>query len=70
MYKEILRSLDDAGIFALVAIVIFFVFFVGLIVYVIKMKKSYVNQMASMPMEQEGELAVFDNRPGIGASHT
>ena len=54
MYKEILRSMDDAGVFALVAIVIFFVFFVGLLVYVVRMKKSHVNHMASMPMMEDG----------------
>lgn len=56
MYKEILRSLDDAGIFALVAIVIFFVFFVGLVVYVVRMKKSHVSHMAALPMEDDDVL--------------
>lgn len=53
MYKDILRDLDGAGIFALVAIVIFFTFFVGLLVYVIRLKKSHVAHMAAMPTQQD-----------------
>lgn len=63
MYKEILRSLDDAGIFALVAIIIFFVFFVGLLVYVVRMKKSHINQLSSMPLEADGTIALNDTLP-------
>jgi cytochrome c oxidase cbb3-type subunit 4 len=53
MYKTILNSIDDAGLFAIVAILIFFVFFIGLLVYVVRMKKSYVSHMAEMPFNDE-----------------
>ncbi|MFK7969245.1 MAG: cbb3-type cytochrome c oxidase subunit 3 [Bacteroidia bacterium] len=53
MYKEILRSMDDAGIFAIIAIIIFMVFFTGLFIYVFTMKKNHVKELAALPLEDD-----------------
>lgn len=51
MYKEILRSIDDAGIFAIVAILLFVSFFVLLLIYVWKMDKKQVSDMSRIPLD-------------------
>jgi hypothetical protein len=51
MYKAILRSLDDVTLFPIVAFLIFFIFFVLLFVWVIRMDKNRINYLASMPMD-------------------
>ncbi|MEL7339810.1 MAG: cbb3-type cytochrome c oxidase subunit 3 [Bacteroidota bacterium] len=53
MYKDVLRSISDIDIFPVIAIVIFMIFFVGLFVYVFKLDKKQVSQMASMPLEDQ-----------------
>ncbi|MEM7655534.1 MAG: hypothetical protein AAF399_05340 [Bacteroidota bacterium] len=53
MYKDVLRSIDDASLFPVIAIGIFFVFFMVLLFRVIKMDKKRVNNLASIPLEQE-----------------
>lgn len=53
MYKDVLRSIEDVGIFPVIAFVIFFTFFLGLLVYVIRMDKNEVRQLAAIPMEDE-----------------
>lgn len=53
MYKLILRSIDDIALFPVVAFVIFFIFFVLLFVWVIRMDKNSINHMASLPMEND-----------------
>ena len=59
MYKAILRSLDDISLFPVVAFIIFFVFFVLLFVWVIRMDKNRINHMASLPMENDGTQNPF-----------
>lgn len=54
MYKAILRSLDDITLFPIVAFLIFFIFFVLLFVWVIRMDKNRINYLANMPMDNDG----------------
>ncbi|MDX2283133.1 MAG: hypothetical protein NW241_03185 [Bacteroidia bacterium] len=57
MYKEVLRSIQDISLFPVIAIVIFIAFFTVLMVYVIRMDRRSVKQMASLPLDtQEPEL--------------
>lgn len=53
MYKDVLRALTGVDIFPVFAFVIFFAFFLGLLIYVVRMKKSEVNLMASMPLQED-----------------
>lgn len=58
MMKFIKHHLDTiAGIeiYPLISLCIFFLFFIGLIYYVIKMKKNYIKAMESMPLENDHE---------------
>jgi cytochrome c oxidase cbb3-type subunit 4 len=61
MYKAILQSLDDVTLFPIVAILIFFTFFVMLFVWVFKMDKKKVNHLAAMPLDQEAEEGAHFN---------
>lgn len=57
MYKNILRSLDDASLFPIIAVIIFFTFFVLLMVYVFRLDKNKVKFLASMPLRDDEELS-------------
>ena len=50
MYKDVLRSIGNAEIFPVVAICVFIVFFIGLIIYVVKMDKGRVDELAALPL--------------------
>ncbi len=50
MYKDILRSISDIEIFPVIAIVIFFLFFIGLLIWVFGMDKKLVNHMSQLPL--------------------
>ncbi len=56
MYKEILRSINDIDIFPIIAIMIFFLFFIGLLIWVFKMDKKHVRHMSNMPLEDDKDL--------------
>jgi|AVFP01.1.fsa_nt_gi cytochrome c oxidase cbb3-type subunit 4 len=55
MYKAVLNSILDVSIFPVISIIIFFTFFVGVIVYVIKQDKAFVERMANLPNENDNE---------------
>ncbi len=51
MYKEILQSVEGIGIYPIISLSIFFIFFVVLIIWVIKVDKKYLNKMEMLPLE-------------------
>lgn len=55
MYKNVLQAIDGIEIYPLISFGIFFLFFLGLIVYVIVMDKKYVQAMSSFACEDETE---------------
>ena len=51
MYKEVLDKIDGIGLYGVVSIVIFFVFFSGMLVWSLALKKNYLNKMGSLPLD-------------------
>ncbi len=56
MYKEVLRSIEGVGIFPSIALVLFLVFFIVLIVYLVKKGKSHWKDAARLPLETDEEI--------------
>tara|TARA_B100000965_G_C19502636_1_gene718164 strand:- start:773 stop:970 length:198 start_codon:yes stop_codon:yes gene_type:complete len=56
MLKFIKHNMETIGgveIFPLISFLIFFVFFIGLFTWVMKMKKTEVNMLAQLPFEDK-----------------
>lgn len=53
MFKEILKSVSGFDNWSIVSMLIFFLFFVGLIIYVLKIDKNFSNYMSSLPLEND-----------------
>ncbi len=51
--KHHMTSIDGIEIFPVISFVIFFTFFVGLIIWVMRMKKHTVDEMANMPLSSD-----------------
>lgn len=49
--KHYLTSIVDVEIYPLISLLIFFIFFCGLTVYVIKMQKRHAEYMAARPID-------------------
>ncbi|NEM98915.1 hypothetical protein [Pontibacter burrus] len=60
MYKNVLQAIDGIEIYPLISFGIFFLFFLGLIVYVVLMDKKYVSAMSSFACEEETEDTTFE----------
>jgi len=53
MYKEVLRSIDNIGVFPIISFVIFFVIFILMLLWVLKFNKHYINEMANIPFKSD-----------------
>lgn len=48
-----MSTIDGIEVFPLISFIIFFVFFIGLIIYAFTMKKNHVSEMSQMPLQDE-----------------
>ncbi|WP_276495923.1 hypothetical protein [Pontibacter litorisediminis] len=55
MYKNVLQAIDGIEIYPLISFSIFFLFFLGLLVYVFLMDKGYVQAMSRVACEDEAQ---------------
>jgi hypothetical protein len=64
MYKNVLQAIEGIEIYPLISFTIFFVFFLGLLVYVALMDKKYVSSMSSLACsaEEDQEQTIGGNR--------
>lgn len=51
--KQYAETINNANIYPMISLLIFFIFFVVLLVWVKKMKKEKVNELANIPFDKE-----------------
>ncbi|MDB5262084.1 MAG: hypothetical protein JWQ14_1365 [Adhaeribacter sp.] len=56
MYKNILQTIDGIEIYPIISFLIFFVFFIGLTLFVIFTDKKHIAAMSQMPLQLNPEL--------------
>lgn len=52
--KHNMETIVGIEIFPLIAFLIFFGFFIGLIIYVIRLEKSHIDEVSALPLEDDG----------------
>lgn len=53
MFKYYFEQVHNVEVWPIISLIIFFVFFVGLIGYVWRMRKDYVEHMGDLPLSDE-----------------
>jgi len=51
MYQNVLESIKGIGLYGVVSILIFFVFFTGMLVWAFALKKNHLNTMGNLPLD-------------------
>ncbi|MBI3850266.1 MAG: CcoQ/FixQ family Cbb3-type cytochrome c oxidase assembly chaperone [Verrucomicrobia bacterium] len=51
MIKQVLEHIGGVGAYGVLSISIFFAFFIGVLVWAARMKKSHLNTMSQLPLE-------------------
>ena len=50
MYKNVLQNIENIEIWPVISLIIFFVFFLSVLIYVLKVDKNYIKMMKELPM--------------------
>jgi len=51
--KGNLENIDGVEIYPIISLLIFFIFFVGLFFWVVTMKKSHIEEVSNIPLEND-----------------
>jgi hypothetical protein len=51
MIENVVRSVGGVAMFGMISICLFFAFFTGMAIWASRLKKSYLNSMESLPLE-------------------
>lgn len=53
MYKEVLRSIEGIGLYPIISLVVFFLFFTTVFLWVARMRREEAEKLGSMPLDDE-----------------
>jgi hypothetical protein len=53
MYKDILQSISGIEFYAIGAMVLFILFFIGMIIWVVRVDKNYIKKMSELPLKED-----------------
>jgi len=59
MYKEVLQSINGIDVFAAIALIIFMLFFVLIVIQLVRLDKNYLKKMAQLPLDPENNSQNF-----------
>ena len=62
MIRDFLQTIDGVSVYPLFSLIVFFIFFVALLIWAVKVDKGYLTKMEEMPLENEEED--FKNHTG------
>lgn len=52
MFKDVLQSIEGVEIYTIISMIIFILFFLGMIIWLFKVDKKYIKKMSELPLER------------------
>jgi cytochrome c oxidase cbb3-type subunit IV len=65
MFKEVLQSIEGIGIYPIISMIVFVIFFAAVIIWYFKADKKYLNKMKNLPLDNDEE----SNSNNTGEKH-
>ena len=53
MFKDVLQSIEGGEIYTIISMLIFILFFIGMIIWLFKVDKKYIKDMSELPLSEE-----------------
>ena len=53
MIKEFLQSVEGVSVYPIISLIVFVLFFVIILVWMLKVDKNYIKKMENLPFEKE-----------------
>jgi cbb3-type cytochrome oxidase subunit 3 len=51
MHKEVLRAIEGIGLYPVISLIVFFLFFTTVFLWVVRIRKADAKKMAAMPLD-------------------
>ena len=55
MINELLQSVEGVSVYPIISLIVFVLFFVIILVWMLKVDKNYIKKMENLPLEKEEE---------------
>ena len=65
MEKNVLQSIEGVAIYPIISFIIFFLFFLGLAVYVLVANRQHIDTMSQLPLLDDEETTKANLNPEI-----
>ncbi len=62
MFRNLLSSVDSFGVWSIISMILFFLVFIGIIVYTFKLSQSHVDYMSQLPLTENENLNFEENK--------
>jgi len=69
MIQNVLSSIGGVGIYGVVSICIFFVVFIAVVVWMLRLGKPYLNSMRALPLADDGAPPTNDQPTNLEQAH-
>lgn len=56
MIKNVVEHIGGVGLYGIISVSLFFTFFIGMLIWALRLKKNYLNSMRELPLDG-GEVA-------------
>lgn len=51
MYKDVLRSIEGIGLYPIISLIVFMLFFTTVFLWMFRIRKAHAEHMAALPLE-------------------
>lgn len=59
MYKEVARNIPNVSIYPVISFLIFFLFFLGLLIWVFRADKAFIQKIKNIPIDNNDQNPVL-----------
>lgn len=59
MYRDVLQSIKGVDVYAIISLIIFILFFLVVVIKLLRMNKDQIKYMAELPLESENNSQKF-----------
>ncbi len=60
MLSNYLTSIEDVSVFPIIGLILFFAVFMGILFWVIKKDKPYMEKLANIPFQEKNQVIIND----------
>ena len=58
MFSKYLTSIENVSVFPIIGLLVFFPIFVGIVIWVFKKNKTYMEKLASIPFQENDHVTI------------